>query len=97
MLWEPRSLYCLPKCIPDEIIDRWKHDLLIYQEPDAVLESWRSLGYSHLLYYQLGSDFVRRDDQRYSAGDWEALDRLRAYLPPPQDFGGAYLLYRLEP
>jgi hypothetical protein len=97
MLWEPRSLYCQPKCVPDEIIDRWKHDLSVYHEPDAILERWRSMGYSHLLYYRLGADFVRRDDHRYSAGDWKALDQLLANLSPPQDYGGAYLLYRLEP
>jgi hypothetical protein len=97
MLWEPRSLYCLPKCVPDEIIDRWKHDLEVYREPDAILERWRSLGYSHLLYYRLGADLVRGSDQRYAAGEWAALDGLLAKLPPPQDFGGAYLLYRLEP
>ncbi len=26
MLWEARSFYCLPKCEPDEIIDRWQRE-----------------------------------------------------------------------
>jgi len=97
MLWEPRSLYCLPKCVPDEVIDRWKHDLSVYQDPSAILENWRSTGYSHLIDYQAGADFVIGEDQRYSPGDWEALDALLSNLPPPVDLGGAYLLYSLQP
>lgn len=97
MLWETRSLYCLPNCVPDEVIDRWKHDLSLYRQPGAVLENWRSKGYSHVLYYRFGAEYVRGSDQRYAPDDWKALDGLLSSLPPPVDLGGAYLLYRLEP
>ncbi len=33
MLWEPRSLYCLPVCSPDEILDRWRGDLRTWDDP----------------------------------------------------------------
>jgi hypothetical protein len=97
MLWEPRSLYCLPKCVADEVIDRWKHDRTKGNEADRILEGWRSKGYSHLLYYKLGAEFVRYEDKRYLPDDWETLDVLLSSLPPPVDFGGAYYLYRLNP
>jgi hypothetical protein len=97
MLWEPRSLYCLPKCVPDEVIDRWMHDRAMGNETDIIREGWRSEGYSHLLYYRLGADYVRNEDKRYSPEDWAALNALLSSLPPPVDFGGAYSLYRLNP
>jgi hypothetical protein len=97
MLWEPRSLYCLPKCVADEVIDRWKHDRTMGKEANIILEQWRSRGYSHLLYYRLGAEYIRNEDKRYSPDDWETLDSLLSTLPPPVDFGGAYSLYRLNP
>src|SRR4030067_705588 len=81
MLWEPRSLYCLPKCVPDEVIDRWKHDLFTWKEPGAILKNWQASGYTHLLYYRFGADFVRMEDIRYSTSDWETLDTLLVGLP----------------
>ena len=97
MLWEPRSLYCLPKCVADEVIDQWKHDRTMGGKADIILEQWRSKGYSHLLYFRLGAEYVRNEDKRYSPEDWKTLDALLSTLPPPVDFGGAYYLYRLNP
>jgi len=97
MLWEPRSLYCLPNCLPDEIIDRWKHDMTIWRTPDAILNSWRSSGYTHLLFYRLGADFVRSSDARYAPSDWQTLDLLLSRLSPPMtDYGAAYSMYKLK-
>ena len=98
MLWEPRSLYCMPRCEPDEVIDRWKHSLSLVASPVDILDRWRSAGYTHVLLHQAGADFVRMEDRRYQASDWEALDLLLGALPvPPVEFGGAYQLYSLEP
>jgi len=97
MLWEPRSYYCLPKCHPDEIIDRWKHALFLWKDADTILQEWRSEGYTHLLFNRFHAHFVRETDSRYSPTDWATLDELLARLPPPLDFGGVYLLYSLTP
>ena len=97
MLWEPRSLYCMPRCAPDEVIDRWKHSLTLVDSPEDVLEKWRSEGYTHLLVHNAGADFVRVDDPRYQNSDWEALDLVLGSLPSPVDFGQAYSLYALRP
>jgi hypothetical protein len=97
MLWEPRSLYCAPICIPDEILDRWLHDMITYPDVDRVVDSWRGAGITHLLYYRIGADFTRQGDQRYQPSDWEALDALLASLPTVAKFGHAYELYELIP
>jgi hypothetical protein len=97
MLWEPRSLYCAPKCTPDEVLDRWLHDRSIWKSPQAILNSWRQAGYTHLLYYRAGADFLRQNDQNYRADDWQSVEELLSQLPTPVDFGDAYSLYELNP
>jgi hypothetical protein len=103
LLWEPRSLYCLPRCDPDEVLDRWKRQR--YSTPGAppasnaaILAEWRAAGYTHLLFHRSGADFIRQEGRlAYTAEDWQALEALLADLRPIQDFGGAYLLYSLTP
>jgi hypothetical protein len=99
MLWEARSLYCLPRCSPDPFLDRWRQlqsqmgDNSIKQDIPTYL---RSEGYTYVLYYKLGSDFVRNDDHSYSPSDWHALDNFLASMPEPAVFGDAYMLYALR-
>ena len=103
LLWEPRSLYCLPRCDPDEVLDRWKrgrYPVLGAQpvENDLILSEWRAAGYTHLLYYRLGADFIRRGGgPAYTSEDWQAMEALLKDLRLVQDFGGVYALYTLEP
>lgn len=97
MLWEPRSLYCLPKCVPDVVIDRWKHDYFTWKNQGAIIQNWRASGYTHLLFYRFGANFVRQHDHRYLSSDWDALDSLLAELPELNDFGETYILYSLIP
>jgi hypothetical protein len=103
MLWEARSLYCLPNCEPDEVLDRWLRELHDTPEgalrtPEAILAEWRAAGYTHLLFHRLGADFIRSENQpAYHESDWQALDSLLASLPVAADFGGTYTLYRLQP
>lgn len=97
MLWEPRSLYCLPRCDPDEVIDRWLSDYRQYDSPDAILKSWRDAGYTHLLFNRSGAEYVRGDDALFTPAHWQALDRLLEELPPPTNSGDAYSLYTLAP
>jgi hypothetical protein len=94
-LWEPRSLGCALDCDPDEILDRWLHDLSLYGDAEAVLAAWHELGFSHLLYYQLGADFLRQEDDRYQNMDWETLARLKSRLTKISDLNDIYQLYEL--
>jgi hypothetical protein len=95
-LWETRSLGCLLNCDPDEILDRWPHDLSLYGNAAAVLAAWKNQGYSHILYHQLGADFLRQEDRRYKTIDWDSLDRLKAGLIEISDLNGTYQLYEIR-
>jgi len=96
MLWEPRSYYCTPKCTPDEVLDRWYRDVRSHQDSDEILKAWRDDGYTHLLFYREGADFIRDEDSRYQDSDWQFLEQLLASLPAPLGFGDVYALYPLD-
>jgi hypothetical protein len=97
MLWEARSYYCAPVCVPDEILDRWMTDLRRNPQPGGVVEEWKEEGYTHVLLFRLGADFIRGLDPRYLASDWEALDQVLSDLPLVENYFGAYELYALTP
>ncbi len=98
MLWEPRNLFCLPNCVPDEVIDRWKHAIVQYGTAGGILSQWKMDGYTHLLLNRAGAEFVRNTDDRYTDTDWETLDELLDSLPSAgEDFGQAYTLFPLKP
>lgn len=95
MLWEARGYYCRPKCDADEVIDRWYNDINTYQTSEAVLQTWKEKGYSHLLLFQAGADFIRDSDPRYTDDQWKKLDTILEELPSP-NFIGNYALYSLN-
>ncbi len=96
MLWEPRSYNCLPRCLPDETLDRWLRDSRVANNTAQILQEWQQTGITHLLYHQSGADFTRSNDQRYHSDDWRKLDAMLAELTPMLSFGEAYTLYALE-
>ena len=96
MLWETRGLICVPQCDPDETIDRWYADLRNYGSPSAVLDAWQKAGYTHLLYFRRGADFIRENNPAYDAEDWVALDVLLGDLFLMDEFGEEYQIYRLK-
>jgi hypothetical protein len=97
MLWETRGFYCSPSCDPDEIIDRWYHETRQNASPQAILKNWQIQGYTHLLIYDWGVEFVREfDNAKYNSQDWVWLAQLRQSLGPGQKIGD-YTLYRLTP
>jgi len=96
MLWETRSLACLPACDPDEVIDRWYDDTQTYADSDQILRAWRAQGYTHLLLHVAGLDFVRESDSRISAKNWGKLDSLLNSLTSPDKIAPSYELYELS-
>jgi hypothetical protein len=97
MLYEPRGFYCLPRCDPDEILDQWQHDQALYHSPQAIIQNWQQEGFTHVLYYKAGGDFLRTsDDPHHSAAEIDSLESLLSTLPTPTDFGGTYQLYSIE-
>lgn len=97
MLWEPRAYACAPDCDPDEIIDRWPHDLAKYGSPDSVLAAWRGAGYTHVLYYRLGAQFIHADPEHFHLFDLDLLEDTLASLTMVRDYNGDYLVYSLAP
>lgn len=95
MLWEPRGLDCRPTCRPDVWLDRWSLDRARLGTADRILAAWREAGATHLLLHAAGMTFVRAHEMRYSAADWEELDRLLLSLPDPVRFGDGYELFPL--
>ncbi len=96
MLYEPRGLYCLPECEPDEILDRWKHDLAYFSDPQTVLASWKQQGFTHILYNRAGTEFLREDqDPHHPVEDLDILDQTLEDLELVSDFGGIYQIYRM--
>ena len=95
MLWEPRSFYCLPRCVPDEVIDRFWHDRRTYKSAEAMILAWKSQGYTSVLFYRGGAEFVRKHDKAYLPQDWATLDVVLSHLQLRKNFGEAYLLYEI--
>jgi hypothetical protein len=96
LLWETRSLECLPKCDPDEIIGRWYHDWSIHRNQDRVIQSWKNQGYSHVLLNHDGADFVRKYDANApSAEYWEGLRAVLKNLTPVEMDASGYQLYQI--
>ena len=96
MLWETRSLACLPVCDPDEVIDRWYDDSLKYQNADDILQAWKSQGFTHILLNVSGYEYVRNSDMRITSENWNKLDTLFGKLPIPEIIAPSYLLYNLD-
>jgi hypothetical protein len=102
MLWEPRSFYCLPICVPDEVLDRWlrsRYETSLEEPASAIriLNQWKGDGFTHLLFHKSGAEFVRLEDRNYRPDDWTVLEDLLSKIEQIQNFGGAYVLYRLNP
>lgn len=96
LLYEPRSLYCAPRCSPDEIMDRWKRTRPL-QSVDAIIRAWQAEGFTHLLVYQAGIEWlVEAGDPHHPPEDLDSLRQFLAALPAPVDFGGVYRLYSLQ-
>lgn len=97
MLWETRGYACVPLCDPDEVIDRWSHDLVTYGSPESVFEAWRDEGFEFVLFYKLGAQFVSADPGHFHAFDIEQVQNALEDLPLVRDYNGDYLLYSLKP
>jgi 4-amino-4-deoxy-L-arabinose transferase-like glycosyltransferase len=101
LLWEPRSYYCRVDCSPDSILDAFGHAQYLYRDAAAIAGAWRREGYSHILLFHTGLDFVRRanspTDEPLPVPEVLA-DLLATQVDPVASVaGGAYRLYQLNP
>ncbi len=96
MIYDPRSLYCQPVCLPDEMLDRWVSAYSELGDFDRIRARWQQAGITHLLVYRSGVQFMLEvDDPHHPHATLLALNEFLEELPAPQEFGGTYELYSL--
>ena len=96
---EPRSYYLPREVQIDAILGNLGHDLYLYGSPEAVVQSWKEAGYTHVLFYRLGADFLAENDPRlFPPEQQDAMDTIiRDYLDLAGTTpNGAYELYRIR-
>ncbi len=97
-LFEPRSYYMPREVQPDAILDNFGHDFHIEESPSQVYTSWIDQGYTHVLIYRRGVDFlVENDSLKFTPEHQEALNSI---IEDHLDFvgatdEGAYELYEI--
>lgn len=98
-LWETRSYHCQVECWPDPILDRFLHYTQYdgYDAP-ALAAHWQQEGYSHVLIWETGLDFViEQGRDPVTERDLAILAQLRAdYLEPVAVWEDAYTLYAVR-
>ena len=93
-LWEPRSYYSPRDTQPDAILDNWSHLAYLYGEEDTIAAHLRGEGFSHVLLYRWGLDFVIAEGESpLPPGD---VERLQAFIEKHLeliDTVGSYEIY----
>ncbi len=96
MLYEPRGFGCIPQCDPDEILDHWKVTFHEFDSEGDILTSWKNTGYTHILVYNKGMEFLREyEDPHHPPLELDALDKLTTDLDMVANYGDWYKLYSL--
>lgn len=98
-LWEPRTYYCDRPAQADAILDTWAHLVHRYGDADTIAGVLTEQGFTHILLYQHGLDFVLRTGMDpispYALAQLHIL--LRDYAGPvPWPAEPTYALYALH-
>ena len=111
-LWEPRSYLCQRTCQPDTLLFNWRHMLYAHGAPEAIWNTLKSEGITHVLAYGGGFRYYSEPPHVEMEGphiaallEFEAryLERLSGpslleltVTPAEQAVGGGYVVYRLK-
>ncbi|HKG53703.1 MAG TPA: hypothetical protein VKB04_05545, partial [Anaerolineales bacterium] len=57
-LFEPRSYSLSRRIQPDAINYNFSQDLFLYKTPAEIIRHWKTQGYTHIMIYERGLDFV---------------------------------------
>ncbi|MBU0703269.1 MAG: glycosyltransferase family 39 protein [Chloroflexi bacterium] len=96
-LWEPRSYYSPRPAQPDAILDNWSHLVYLYDEEALVAAQLRAEGFTHVLLYRWGLDFViEHDESPLPPEDVERLDAFVEHHLMLVETVGRYQLYSLR-
>ncbi|MBI4760604.1 MAG: ArnT family glycosyltransferase [Chloroflexota bacterium] len=96
-LFEPRS-YALPRSIqPDPIVANFAHDLHLYKTPQEIIRQWKAQGYSYILVYERGRQFMLENNLDYQSPTLQnALAETLALLSlTRQTADGVYSIYQI--
>lgn len=96
-LFEPRS-YALPRSIqPDPIVANFAHDLHLYKTPREIIRQWKAQGYTHILVYERGRQFMLENNLDYQSPALQnALsETLSLLLLTRQTADGVYSIYQI--
>jgi len=96
-LFEPRS-YGLPRPTqPDAINYNFAHDLYLYRTPSEVIQHWKAEGYTHVVVYERGLDFmIESPSSKLNAATQAALGETLARLELiSQTPDKVYTIYRI--
>lgn len=96
MLWEPKAFYAPLSTRPDAWIQQFHTDWRELQSPTAILNHWKSQGYTHVLVNHSGMEFVKRTDKSYEPGVWLDLDKTLGQLTVVETFDNVYVLYQIN-
>jgi len=96
-LWEPRSYYSPRSAQPDAILDNWAHLVYLYGDENRVAAHLRAEGFTHVLLYRRGLDFViDHGESPLPPGDVELLQVFIQERLALLETVGEYHLYRLR-
>ena len=96
-LFEPRS-YGLPRLTqPDVIVYNFAHDFHLYTVPSEIIRHWKAKGYTHIVVYERGLDFMIESPSSKltpaaQAALGETLARLELFNQTPDK---VYSIYRI--
>ena len=90
-LFEPRTYGMDRPVQPDPILDNFPHDIYLYGDPETVISTWRSQGYTHVLLHIRAAHFVL-DGTRDSVILEKTIDLLKPISTSP---GGDYELLEI--
>jgi 4-amino-4-deoxy-L-arabinose transferase-like glycosyltransferase len=97
-LWEPRSYYCEGTCLPDSILDKFKH--LVYRHRDAagIAQHLQSEGVTHVLFHKGGFEAILAAQfDPILDEDVETLRILQEeYWEPVAHVSESYVVYRVR-
>ncbi len=90
-LFEPRS-YGMPRSVqPDPILDNFSHDIYLYRQPENIINTWQSQGYTHVLLYVRAASLALDSPSDKAILD-ETIDLLNPISTSP---GGDYELLEI--
>lgn len=66
-LFEPRSYSLSRRIQPDPIVANFAHDLHLYKTPEEIIQQWKADGYTHILVYERGMQFMLDNNLDYQS------------------------------